>query len=99
MPDSDKSPGQAVEQKPSDKFHRSDGDRFGAVFFSVFGAKGHHGVFEGFDAAVGNRHPVGVASQIFKDVLGLFDRIAHRDHPCFGKQGVFDSSSTVWRIF
>ena len=41
MPDSDKSPGQAVEQKPSDKFHRSDGDRFGAVFFSVFGAKGH----------------------------------------------------------
>ena len=36
MSDSDKSFGQAVEQKPSDKFHGTEGDRFGAFFLSVF---------------------------------------------------------------
>ena len=47
MPDSDKPLRQAVQQEPSDELHGADGDRLGAVFLSVFGAKGYHAVVKG----------------------------------------------------
>jgi hypothetical protein len=33
---------------------------------------------------------VGIASQIFKHIIGSFDRVADTDHPFFGKQRVFE---------
>ena len=64
MSDFDKSFGQAVKQESSDKFHGTDGDQFCAFFLSVFGRKGHHAVFERFDARVCNRHPVCIAEYV-----------------------------------
>ena len=60
MPDSDKAFGQAMEQKAPDELDGADRERFSAPFLSVFICEGHHGVFEFFDATVGNRHPVSV---------------------------------------
>ena len=89
MPDSDKSFGQAVKQEPSDKLHSADGDQLSPFFLSVFSAKAHHIIFNRFDAAVSNRHPVGVASQVFKHMYGPFDRFANTDDPSFGKKPGF----------
>jgi len=88
--DSVKAFGQAVQQKPADKRHRGDGDRFGAVFLSIFSAEGDLAVFERLNAAVSNSNPAGVARQVLKDMFGSFDRLAYTDHPVFGKQGVFE---------
>ena len=63
MPDSDKTPGQAVQEESANKFHRRDDDGFCFLLLSVFGAKGDYAVFKLFDAAVGNGHscPWGIA--------------------------------------
>ena len=90
MADSDKSFGQTVHQEPADEFHGTDGDVFCAVVFSVFGRKGHHAVFEGFDARICNRHPMSIACQIFKNIFGPFDWIADTDNPFFSKKRVFE---------
>ena len=89
MADSDKAPGQAVQEEPSDELHRAEGDRLGTFFLAVLGAEGDRGVFECFDAAVCDRNPVRIAGQIFEDMFRAFDRIAHADHPVFGKKCVF----------
>ena len=90
MSDFDKPFGQAVKQEPSDKLHGTDGDWFCAIFLSVFGSKGYHTVFERFDARICNRHPVGIACQIFKNIVSSFDRVADTDDPFFCKKCVFE---------
>ena len=88
MADSDQAGGQAMQQEPADKLHRADGNRLGAIFLSIFRAKSDHAVLKGLDAAVGDRHAVGVAGQVVQDLLRVFNRIAHTAPPVFGKQGV-----------
>ena len=90
MPGSDKPIGQAVQQESSDELHGADGDRLGAVFLSVFGAKGYHAIVKRGDTAVCNSHPVGVSCQVLKDLFGLIDGIARTDHPFFCKKCVFE---------
>ena len=53
--DSDQAGGQAVQQEPADKLHRADGNRLGAIFLSIFRAKGDPAVLKGLDTAVGIR--------------------------------------------
>ena len=80
-----------MQQEPADKLHRADGNRLGAIFLSIFRAKRDHAVLKGLDTAVGDRHAVGVAGQVVQDLLRVFNRIAHTDHPVFGKQGVLQA--------
>ena len=89
MPETDKTFGQAVKQEPSDKLHSADGDQLSAFFLSVFSTKAHSVIFNRLDAAVSNRYPVGVASQVFKYMFGPFDRFANTDDPSFGKKPCF----------
>jgi len=85
--DSDQAGRQAVQQEAADELHRADGNGLGAVFLSVLGREGDHSIFKGSEAAVGNGHPMGIAGQVVQDLLRVFDRVAHTDHPVFGKQG------------
>ena len=89
MPDSDKAPGQAVKQEPADELNGGNRDLFGAIFLAVFNREGHPAVFKLFNATVGNRHAVGVACQVFQNVIGAFDRISHGDDPVFFIQSGF----------
>ena len=82
--DSDQAGGQAVQQEPADKLHRADGDRLGAIFLSIFRAKGDSAVLKGLDTAVGDGHAVGVAGQVVQDLLGVpmrmeLERISSRE--------------------
>ncbi len=90
MPDSYKTAWQAVQEEPPDKLYSRDGDCLCALFLSVLGGEGHHAVFKFFDPAVGNGHPVGVASQVFENMFGAFDRVAHTDHPIFCIQHILE---------
>ena len=69
MPDSDKAPWQAVQEKPPDKLHSRDGDSVYSLFFAIFGREGYHAVFKFFDPAVGNGHPMGIACQVFDNMF------------------------------
>jgi len=89
--DSDQTGRQAVQQEATDKLHRADGNRLGAIFLSIFCAKGDLAVLKGLDTAVGNGHPMGIAGQVVEHLLGVFDRMAHADHPVFGKQDVLQA--------
>ncbi len=64
QPDSDKTLWETVQKEPPDKLHRRDGDRFCVLFLSVLGGEGHYTVFEFFNAAVGNGHPVGIPTPL-----------------------------------
>ena len=88
MPDSDKTPWQAVQEEPSDKLHSRDGDGFCPLLLSVFGTEGDHAVFKFFDAAVGNGHPMGIACQVLKNIFRTLDRLAYTDHPALFIQHV-----------
>jgi len=79
-----------VKEEPSDKLHGRDGDRFCPLFFSVLSGEGDHTVFKLCDAAVGNGHPVGIACQVFENLFGVLDRVAHTDHPVFCIQHVLE---------
>jgi len=89
MPDSDKPPGEAVEQEPPDELDGRYGDLFCPVFLSVFDLEGHHAIFKGGDATVGNSDPVGIACQVLQNVFRAVDRITHIDDPIFFIQPSF----------
>ena len=88
--DSDKTAWQAVQEEAPDKLYGRDGDCFCAFFLSVLGGEGHHAVFKFFDAAVGNGHPVGIASQVFENMFRALDRVANTDHPIFCIQHILE---------
>jgi hypothetical protein len=90
MSDSDKASWQAVQEEPADKLHRRDGNRFCPLLLSVFCTEGDHAVFKGFDAAIGNGHPMGITRQVFNNKFRALDRVAHTDHPVFCIQHVFE---------
>jgi hypothetical protein len=73
-----------VEEKPSDKLNSRDGGLFNGIAFSIFVPEGHHIVFKGDEATVCNGHPMGIAGDVLKYVVGLTDGIPYTDHPLFG---------------
>ncbi len=81
MPDFDKSIGQGVEQKTSDEFISLDSDLLDLLGFTIFVCKGYLTVFKGYQTVIRYGHPMGVTSEIFKDVLGVFDWVFNVNDP------------------
>ena len=50
----------------------------------------HRAIFKGCEARVGDSDPVGVTCQVFKDVLGLLNGLAHTDDPVVFIEFVFE---------
>jgi len=72
-----------VKQEPSDELDGGDRDLFSPFLLSVFDTEGHHPVFKRRDTTIGNRNPVGIASQVLKNVFRPLDRITYIDNPLF----------------
>ena len=81
MADSHKPFGQHVQQKAPDKFHGIDACLLFLVRVPVFIVKSDMAVFQGRNAVVGNRYPMGVTAKVIKHILWLVDGFADIDHP------------------
>lgn len=73
MADFDKSIGQRMEQKPPDELNSLDSDLLDLFGFTIFVCKGYLPVLKRDQTVIGYGHPMSVTSQIFKDVLGVFN--------------------------
>jgi len=71
MADSHKPFGQHMEQKASDKLHGIDVRLLFLVRVSIFIAKNDIAFVQGYNAVVGNRHPMGVAAKVVEHIFGL----------------------------
>jgi len=88
MPDFDKSIGQRMEQKSSDKFNRIDGGLLDLFGFTIHVGKGYLAVVKRFQTMVGDGHPMGVAAQIFQYLFRVFNGIFQMNDPVFGLKGI-----------
>ena len=88
--DSDKALRQSVEQKTTDELNSADGGHFQTISFAIFIPETHHTVFKGCEAGVGDSHRVGVAGQVFKDVLRFFIGFFYTYDPFVFIESVFD---------
>lgn len=81
MPDFDKSIGQLMEQKPSDKLHRLDSALLDLFGFPILVGKGNLPIFKGDQPMIGYGDPMGVAAEIFKHVFGTFNGLLNVNDP------------------
>ena len=75
MADLNKPMGQLVKQKSSDKFNRLNGLFFYLIGFTILVGEGDLSIFERYQAMVGYGHPMGIACDIFKHGLTVFNRL------------------------
>ena len=81
MPDFDKSIGQCMEQKTSDKLNRLDSGVSDLLGFSILVCKGYLPILKGDQRVIGYGDPMGVAAEILKHVLGAFDWFPNVNDP------------------
>ena len=81
MPDFDKSIGQRMEQKTSDKLNCLDSAVLDLFGFTVLVCKGDLPIFKGDQTMIGYGDPMGVAAEIFKHVFGTFNWLLKMNDP------------------
>lgn len=82
MTNPDQAPGQDVEQESTNEFGRRQGHQGRLVTLRVIlPAKGHETVLQSHQPPVGDGHAVGIAGQIFEDLLGSAKRRFGVDDP------------------
>src|SRR5210317_2001086 len=84
MADFDKSIGQCMEQKTSDKLNRFDGGLLELLSFTVLVCKGYAGIFKGNQTIIGYGDPMRIAAEIFKHILATFDWFLSVNDPLVG---------------
>ena len=80
--DFDKTGRRYVEEEPADKLHGVQRHELDLIAVGrVSPAKGNLAILQGHEAPIGDGNPVGVAGQVFKDLLGPAKWLLGMDHP------------------
>ena len=90
-----KSTGQGMQQKSSDKLDRSYGDGHNFISLSILCIEDHFAVIKRLDPTVGNGDPMGVAGNVLEYVIRPFDRLPHTDNPLVSVEFIFKQFVSV----
>lgn len=88
MPDFDESIGQRVEQKAPDELNRLHSGLLDLLGTTILVCKGYLPIFKGDQTVIRDGHPMGVASEILKDILGVFDWLFEVNDPLGGIEAI-----------
>ena len=88
MPDFDKSLGQAMEQKTSDKLNCLDSGLLDLLGFTILVCKGYLPIFKGYQTMIGYGDPMSVSAEIFKHVFGTFNWLLEVNDPLVRKKAI-----------
>ena len=83
MPYFDKSTGQGMEQKTSNKLNRIDSGLLDLFGFTVFVCKGDLPIFKRDQPMIGYGNSMSVSAEIFKHIFGMFNWLLEVDDPVF----------------
>ena len=98
MPDFDKSTGQRMEQKSSDKFDCIDSGLLDLFGFTIFVCKSYLTVFQRYQTMVGDGHPMGVPAQILQYLFRLLNGIFKMNDPVFRVKSILQVLEPFLRL-
>ena len=84
MADFDKSIGQCMEQKASNKLNCLDSGLLDLLGFTILVCKGDLPIFKGDQPMIGYGNPMSVSAEIFKHVFGMFNWLLEVNNPLGG---------------
>ena len=83
MPYFDKSTGQGMEQKTSNKLNRIDSGLLDLFGFTILVCKGYLSLLKADQPMIGYGNPMSVSAEILKHVFGMFNWLLEVNDPVF----------------